>query len=202
MKLFQTRGSLAKHMKLWHPDKIDHSGPRNRLKNPKIMCVVCNRLFLAENSNEELNLHQEQEHPDFYRDKQLFLKEKFKDRTCPICNKRCQTPGDLKTHMFMHSADGQRKYVCEICGKSINDTNTFKRHMMIHNNEFVCRCKICDRGFRRYDKMMDHCSRVHKEYYEALKNVETLEGRSTGPGSGIKRKKTSDNNSDFVAQYF
>jgi len=140
-------------------------GLRSRVIGCKIMCVVCNRYFSAENASSELSEHQEREHFEFWREKNEFLKEKFKDRTCTICDKRFNTPGDYKTHMFVHNPDGQRKFSCEVCGKSVNEARTFKRHMMIHNNEFTCRCKVCDKGFIRYDKMMDHVKRVHSEYY-------------------------------------
>ena len=84
-----------------------------------------------------------------------------------------------KTHMFVHNPDGQRKFTCEVCGKSVNEARTFKRHMMIHNNEFTCRCTVCDKGFIRHDKMMDHVKRVHSEYYNGK-----VSGQNTGQITG------------------
>ena len=71
-------------------------GIRSRVIGCKIMCVVCNRYFSAENNAQELSEHQEREHFEFWKEKIEFLREKFKDRTCTICDKRFNTPGDYR----------------------------------------------------------------------------------------------------------
>ena len=65
--------------------------------------------------------------------------------------------------------------------------------MLIHQNEYPFSCKICKKGFRRKDKLMDHTSRVHKEYYAVLKQQEQFE---TMNDLNLTRNRNNNGHSD------
>ncbi|XP_069132338.1 uncharacterized protein [Argopecten irradians] len=84
---------------------------------------------------------------------------------CDICDKSCQTRGDLKKHLTVHSGD--QPYRCDICGKAFSQNSNLNRHMITHvdRNSDVAKakpfpCDLCDKRFTQKPHMIRH-RRVH-----------------------------------------
>ena len=60
----------------------------------------------------------------------LFLSFKEKPHKCEVCNKTFPTPGDLKSHRFVHS--GVWPFRCHICNRGFTKQNIARNHMLGH----------------------------------------------------------------------
>ncbi len=58
----------------------------------------------------------------------LFPQEK--PHKCEVCHKSFPTPGDLKSHQFVHS--GVWPFRCHICNRGFSKQNSARNHMLAH----------------------------------------------------------------------
>ena len=164
------KNSHKNHEDLTNDGVLKHNGDIKYKNVTKFNCPPCNQKFYE---IEEMEKHQEAEHTQYFHEKQVVMRKKYKSRTCSICWKICSAPEKLKIHMATHT--NTPVVTCEVCGKGFSTKHAYERHMMIHRNEFPHQCKICKKGFRRHDKVMDHCLRIHKEYYQVLMHAKGIE---------------------------
>ena len=50
-----------------------------------------------------------------------------------LCSKSFPTPGDLKSHMYVHT--GSRPFKCDICQRGFSKQTNLKNHMQMHAND-------------------------------------------------------------------
>ena len=53
-----------------------------------------------------------------------------KPHKCSLCSKSFPTPGDLKSHMYVHS--GSWPYKCDMCSRGFSKQANLKNHMLLH----------------------------------------------------------------------
>ncbi|KAI8437728.1 hypothetical protein MSG28_011962, partial [Choristoneura fumiferana] len=53
-----------------------------------------------------------------------------KPHKCSLCSKSFPTPGDLKSHMYVHS--GSWPYKCHICSRGFSKHTNLKNHLFLH----------------------------------------------------------------------
>lgn len=61
----------------------------------------------------------------------LLLQEK--PHKCSLCAKSFPTPGDLKSHMYVHS--GSWPYKCTICSRGFSKHTNLKNHLFLHTGK-------------------------------------------------------------------
>ncbi|XP_015109370.1 zinc finger and SCAN domain-containing protein 21 isoform X2 [Diachasma alloeum] len=81
------------------------------------------------------------------------LEEPLK-HSCPICDKRCKTSAELKTHIASHSS--VRPYMCEKCGQAYKHKHALKIHIGMHNGISPFKCSFCDKCFTQKGALMRH----------------------------------------------
>lgn len=152
---YTSKTGLYHHLKRWHPEKVLSS-----IKF-QLMCSICSERFP---SQLELESHQQNQHPEYWKIKQIEQRARFKNTTCTICGKQFRHRNKLETHMHTHT--GTHPYNCEICGVGVASSTNLKRHMLIHTKAYPYKCEICDQGFRDENKYMEqHCQKHHPELY-------------------------------------
>ena len=63
-----------------------------------------------------------------------------KPHKCSQCSKSFPTPGDLKSHMYVHN--GLWPFRCHICSRGFSKPTNLKNHMLLHlgrcsNKKFI-----------------------------------------------------------------
>ena len=53
-----------------------------------------------------------------------------KPHKCSMCSKSFPTPGDLKSHMYVHS--GSWPYKCDMCSRGFSKQANLRNHMILH----------------------------------------------------------------------
>lgn len=53
-----------------------------------------------------------------------------KPHKCSQCSKSFPTPGDLKSHMYVHN--GLWPFRCHICSRGFSKPTNLKNHMLLH----------------------------------------------------------------------
>ena len=56
-----------------------------------------------------------------------------KPHKCLLCSKSFPTPGDLKSHMYVHT--GSWPFKCDICQRGFSKQTNLKNHMQLHIND-------------------------------------------------------------------
>ena len=75
---FSSRSGLTHHLKKWHAERLGNG------IHYKFKCAPCQQKF---DTQVELETHQAVEHPEYWKEKEKVMREKFSDRICPICDK-------------------------------------------------------------------------------------------------------------------
>ena len=55
-----------------------------------------------------------------------------KPHKCLLCSKSFPTPGDLKSHMYVHT--GSWPFRCEVCHRGFSKQTNLRNHMQMHNS--------------------------------------------------------------------
>ena len=63
----------------------------------------------------------------------LFLQDK--PHKCTLCSKSFPTPGDLKSHMYVHN--GSWPYKCDVCNRGFSKHTNLKNHLLLHTGEYA-----------------------------------------------------------------
>lgn len=58
-----------------------------------------------------------------------------KPHKCSLCAKSFPTPGDLKSHMYVHS--GSWPFKCHICSRGFSKHTNLKNHLFLHTGKWV-----------------------------------------------------------------
>ncbi|KAF7267150.1 hypothetical protein GWI33_019591 [Rhynchophorus ferrugineus] len=53
-----------------------------------------------------------------------------KPHKCNLCSKSFPTPGDLRSHMYVHS--GSWPFKCHICSRGFSKHTNLKNHLFLH----------------------------------------------------------------------
>ncbi|PSN30669.1 putative histone-lysine N-methyltransferase PRDM6 [Blattella germanica] len=64
----------------------------------------------------------------------LCLQEK--PHKCGLCSKSFPTPGDLKSHMYVHN--GSWPFKCHICNRGFSKHTNLKNHLFLHTGRSKC----------------------------------------------------------------
>lgn len=63
----------------------------------------------------------------------LLLNQQEKPHKCSLCSKSFPTPGDLKSHMYVHS--GSWPFKCHICSRGFSKHTNLKNHLFLHTGK-------------------------------------------------------------------
>lgn len=58
-----------------------------------------------------------------------------KPHKCTLCAKSFPTPGDLKSHMYVHN--GSWPFKCHICNRGFSKHTNLKNHLFLHTGKWV-----------------------------------------------------------------
>ena len=73
-----------------------------------------------------------------------------KPHKCLLCSKSFPTPGDLKSHMYVHT--GTWPFKCDVCQRGFSKQTNLKNHMQLHVSEKV-RITNSDNSSATYEGM-------------------------------------------------
>ncbi|GAB6025184.1 hypothetical protein CHUAL_010607 [Chamberlinius hualienensis] len=68
-----------------------------------------------------------------------------KPHKCTMCSKSFPTPGDLKSHMYVHS--GSWPFKCHICNRGFSKQTNLKNHLFLHTGDKPHVCELCNKRF-------------------------------------------------------
>jgi len=63
-----------------------------------------------------------------------------KPHKCALCSKSFPTPGDLKSHMYVHS--GSWPYKCDVCNRGFSKQANLKNHLLLHTGMLITQAYI------------------------------------------------------------
>ncbi|KAL8603380.1 hypothetical protein ACOMHN_004231 [Nucella lapillus] len=162
-RMFALYSSLMTHERSHVPDR-----------SPACRCHRCGATFLHESS---LRAHQRR-HVDTHDGPET------KTYQCVTCHEWVSNEGSLRIHMQRHEpADTAR--TCSSCGSSFSSDVILRAHVKLHEAEFVTRCVICIRPFRRSRVLLRH-SDVHAD--ERQNVCDTCEKRFPKVAEGSWRR--------------
>ena len=106
--------------------------------------------------------------------------EKNRNLSCKLCDKHFMSKTSFKYHKRVAHSSRSSQVECKICKKMLGHPSTLKRHLKTHDqNPDVHECSVCEKSFRRQDKLTHHRRKVHKlvninlEFIESLKKGQT-----------------------------
>ncbi|XP_030383989.1 zinc finger protein 2 homolog [Scaptodrosophila lebanonensis] len=68
-----------------------------------------------------------------------------KPHKCTLCSKSFPTPGDLKSHTYVHS--GSWPFKCNICFRGFSKQTNLKNHLFLHTGNKPHGCELCKKRF-------------------------------------------------------
>lgn len=122
------------------------SRPAGNQKGKRFECKECPRSYSQKGDLKDHRISHT--HPDKVK--------------CKICNKKCTSLRNLKTHLRVHSE--QRPFKC-FCDKTFKLSGNYTRHLRLHSGEkpFICKDKKCQKRFAAKSTLKTHIKNVHKK---------------------------------------
>lgn len=147
-KTFNSRGSLARHMRVHVRETSENS----------FRCTDCKKPFKYKGSLEShLLIHHSNKMDrtiaDVRKIKNLILFE------CFTCHKILKSRYRLNLHKLVHS--DKRQFQCELCKKTFKTKSSLYQHKQIHRNERKFKCDTCGNSFNFKCHLIRHFQ-VHK----------------------------------------
>ena len=68
-----------------------------------------------------------------------------KPHKCGVCSKSFPTPGDLRSHMYVHN--GRWPHRCSVCDRGFSKATNLRNHMLMHSGEKPNQCPRCGKKF-------------------------------------------------------
>ncbi|ODN03352.1 PR domain zinc finger protein 1 [Orchesella cincta] len=87
-------------------------------------------------------------------------RRKEKPHKCEICSKTFPTPGDLKSHGYVHS--GTWPFRCPVCKRGFSKHTNLKNHLFLHTGNKPHACHICPKRFALACNLRAHL-KTHQE---------------------------------------
>ncbi|KAI4466268.1 pr domain zinc finger protein [Holotrichia oblita] len=119
-------------------------------------------------------------------------------------SKSFPTPGDLKSHKYVHN--GSWPYRCSVCLRGFSKQTNLNNHIVIHSGDKRHMCNLCGKRFAMSCNLKAHL-KVHKEqdgdYFASMTfpvNSEMLPQMSTYPrdlGGEVMRRNFFSNYLNF-----
>ena len=134
-KMYSCRKNLKRHVQDVH------------LKAREVKCYICDYVSI---NAAHLRRH---------------TKVMHEAKRCKICNKKFSAIS-LKPEKHEAICEAERNIKCNKCDLLFKDNPTLKLHMKTHKGSLLERqemvkCRICQKGFSRLDKRLDHYQNVH-----------------------------------------
>ncbi|KAH7951277.1 hypothetical protein HPB52_007238 [Rhipicephalus sanguineus] len=83
-----------------------------------------------------------------------------KPHKCPVCAKSFPTPGDLKTHAYVHS--GSWPFRCHLCDRGFSKHTNLRNHLFLHTGDRPHTCDVCHKTFALACNLRAHM-KTHQE---------------------------------------
>ncbi|KAH6931160.1 hypothetical protein HPB50_022591 [Hyalomma asiaticum] len=88
-----------------------------------------------------------------------------KPHKCPVCAKSFPTPGDLKTHAYVHS--GSWPFRCHLCDRGFSKHTNLRNHLFLHTGDRPHTCDVCHKTFALACNLRAHM-KTHQEEQRPL----------------------------------
>ncbi|XP_066536634.1 zinc finger and BTB domain-containing protein 41 [Hoplias malabaricus] len=171
-KLHASKKTLSKHVKRFHPDRVEEFLSLRKRKSEGWKCEICHKSFTRRPHLEEHMILHSQDRPfkcsycdDYFKSRFARLKHQEKYHLgpfpCEICGRQFNDTGNRKRHIEC-THGGKRKWTCYLCGKSVRERTTLREHLRIHSGEKPHLCSICGQSFRHGSSYRLHL-RVHHD---------------------------------------
>uniref|UniRef100_A0A182PA88 C2H2-type domain-containing protein n=1 Tax=Anopheles epiroticus TaxID=199890 RepID=A0A182PA88_9DIPT len=77
-----------------------------------------------------------------------------------LCSKSFPTPGDLKSHTYVHN--GSWPFKCHICSRGFSKQTNLKNHLFLHTGDKPHVCEVCKKSFALACNLKAHM-KTHEE---------------------------------------
>lgn len=150
---FGTKFEYHTHRRIVHGFQKVGALPRVRLINGQTVqtvqktntrsCHICHKVFPR--NNKSFYVHMREHIPKPVR--------------CSLCNKQCNSPEALKSHMRTHT--GEKPFKCKLCDKAYSQYGHLQSHRAtFHENKRAFKCEYCDKAFNLSIGLKEHI-RIH-----------------------------------------
>ena len=89
-----------------------------------------------------------------------------KPHKCKLCEKSFPTPGDLRSHMYVH--DGSWPFRCDVCNRGFSKQTNLKNHLLLHTGDKPHECPVCQKKFALHCNLKTHMKTHEGKYQIAL----------------------------------
>ncbi|KAF4523061.1 hypothetical protein B566_EDAN013049 [Ephemera danica] len=114
-----------------------------------------------------------------------------KPHKCALCLKSFPTPGDLRSHQYVHS--GAWPFRCGACGRGFSKQTNLRNHLFLHTGDKPHSCTVCGKRFALACNLRAH-AKTHEEDASSSSSVSspvasaraTIVSNSTLPGLSME----------------
>ncbi|XP_073828712.1 uncharacterized protein [Musca autumnalis] len=143
-KSFTNVGNMKKHI------LEKHSDTPAPMKNDKIKCEKCEKVFSKVNYDVHKN----------------FCQGNIKRFPCDECSHTFLNPRSLGKHKYRYHSGKFASVQCQVCDRILNNKYVLEQHMLQHSDECKNSCTWCPKSFRQRSQLIQHCKRSHTEVYK------------------------------------